>query len=97
QPSDSLVLGLTYTSLELDANNANSQIIIFPGDGSCEQTNASGNCVSRTIDGNGTAFFQTWARKASMKSDTVDFDCQYDAESFTFKGRVGKTSADSDV
>ncbi|MCK8129991.1 TonB-dependent receptor [Pseudoalteromonas sp. 2CM39R] len=97
QPSDSLVLGLTYTSLELDANNANSQIIIFPGDGSCEQTNASGNCVSRTIDGNGTAFFQTWARKASMKSDTVDFDWQYDAESFTFKGRVGKTSADSDV
>lgn len=97
QPSDSLVLGLTYTSLELDANNANSQIIIFPGDGSCEQTNASGNCVFRTIDGNGTAFFQTWARKASMKSDTVDFDWQYDAESFTFKGRVGKTSADSDV
>ncbi len=97
QPSDSLVLGLTYTSLELDANNANSQIIIFPGDGSCEQTNASGNCVSRTIDGNGTAFFQTWARKASMKSDTIDFDWQYDAESFTFKGRVGKTSADSDV
>ncbi|CAH9056428.1 hypothetical protein PSEHALCIP103_01454 [Pseudoalteromonas haloplanktis] len=68
QPSDSLVLGLTYTSLELDANNANSQIIIFPGDGSCEQTNASGDCVSRNINGNGTAFFQTWARKASMKS-----------------------------
>ncbi|GAA70593.1 MAG TPA: TonB-dependent receptor [Pseudoalteromonas sp.] len=97
QPSDSLVLGLTYTSLELDANNANSQIIIFPGEGSCEQVNASGNCVSRNIDGTGTAFFQTWARKANMKSDTVDLDWQYDAESFTFKGRVGKTSADSDV
>jgi len=97
QPSDSLVLGLTYTSLELDANNANSQIIIFPGEGSCEQVNASGNCASRNIDGTGTAFFQTWARKASMKSDTVDLDWQYDAESFTFKGRVGKTSADSDV
>ena len=97
QPSDSLVLGLTYTSLELDANNANSQIIIFPGDGSCEQTNASGNCVSRNINGNGTAFFQTWARKASMKSDTIDLDWKYDSELFTFKGRVGKTSADSDV
>jgi iron complex outermembrane receptor protein len=95
--TDSLVLGLTYTSLELDANNANSQIIIFPGEGSCEQVNASGNCVSRNIDGTGTAFFQTWARKANMKSDTVDLDWQYDAESFTFKGRVGKTSADSDV
>ena len=97
QPTESLLFGLTYTSLEMGANNANSQIIVFPGEGSCEQTNASGNCVSRTIDGNGTAFFQTWARKASMKSDSIDLDWKYDSEFFTFKGRIGNTSADSDV
>ena len=97
QPTESLLFGLTYTSLEMGANNANSQIIVFPGEGSCEQTNASGNCISRTIDGNGTAFFQTWARKASMKSDSIDLDWKYESDLFTFKGRIGNTSADSDV
>ncbi|MCG7553342.1 TonB-dependent receptor [Pseudoalteromonas sp. Of11M-6] len=97
RPTDSLLFGLNVTSLELGANNANSQIIIFPGDGSCTKTNASGNCTFRDIDGTATAFYQSWVRKASMKSDTIDLDWQYEAENFTFKGRVGNTSADSDV
>ncbi|AXQ98302.1 TonB-dependent receptor [Pseudoalteromonas piscicida] len=97
RPTDSLLFGLNVTSLELGANNANSQIIIFPGDGSCTKTNASGNCTFRDIDGTATAFYQSWVRKASMKSDTIDLDWQYEAENFTFKGRIGNTSADSDV
>ncbi|MBD1582918.1 TonB-dependent receptor [Pseudoalteromonas sp. S16_S37] len=101
QPSDSLLLGLNVTSLELGANNANTQIIIFPGEGSCEKQNLSGNCVYANItnagNGAGPAFFQTWVRKASMESDTIDFDWQYNADSFTFKGRIGKTDAKSAV
>nr|WP_244453976.1 TonB-dependent receptor [Pseudoalteromonas sp. K222D] len=97
QPSDSLLFGLSLTSLDFGANNANSQVIIFPGDGSCKSANASGNCVSRDINGTGTGFYQTWVRQAEMDSKTVDFDWRYEAENFIFKGRVGNTSSDSSV
>ncbi|ALS32563.1 iron complex outermembrane recepter protein [Pseudoalteromonas translucida KMM 520] len=97
QPTDSLLFGLSLTSLDFGANNANTQVIIFPGEGSCKGTNASGNCVSREINGTGTGFFQTWVRQAEMDSKTVDFDWRYEAENFTFKGRIGNTSAESSV
>jgi iron complex outermembrane receptor protein len=95
RPTDALELGLSITSLELGADNAASQVIIFPGDGACTATNATGTCVSNTMGENASGFFQTWARKAKMESETVDFNWEYQAESFTFSGRVGNTQADS--
>ena len=101
RPTDSLEFGLNYTSLELGANNANTQIIIWPGEGACQQTNASGNCVLANVtdagNGTGPAFFQTWARKAKMDSETIDFNWKYESDKFTFSGRIGKTEADSGV
>ncbi|TWX66838.1 TonB-dependent receptor [Colwellia demingiae] len=104
RPTEALEFGLSIMSLDLSANNANSQLIMFPGDDSCTQTNpANGKCVMRTVtdanvgygpDGFNSGYFQTWAREASMDSNTIDFDWTYEADSFTFSGRVGNTQSD---
>ncbi|PKI14133.1 TonB-dependent receptor [Colwellia sp. 12G3] len=104
RPTDALEFGLSLMSLDLTADNANSQLIMFPGEGSCTQTNpANGNCVVRTKTNNDlgygpegfqSGYFQTWAREAAMDSKTVDFDWTYEAASFTFSGRVGNTQSD---
>ena len=72
-------------SLELDANNANtSNFVMFPDDkdAACEQTNASGTCTfyRRTGEGANPGWVQTWARIASMTSDTADFSLKYEGE-----------------
>lgn len=98
RPTDKLELGLTVTSLDLKANNANTSIFLFPtqqGVSTCEQTNAAGVCTDITHTGEGGfAWAQTWAREAEMSSDTYDFDFKYEADNFTFEGRIGNTSAD---
>ncbi len=104
RPTDSLEFGLSYMSLDLVADNANSQLIMFPGADSCTKTNpANGNCIERTKTNNDlgygpegfqSGYFQTWSREASMDSKTIDFDWTYEADSFTFSGRVGNTTSD---
>ncbi|MCP4988701.1 MAG: TonB-dependent receptor [Colwellia sp.] len=95
RPTDSLEFGLSVMSLDLSANNANNQVIIFPGDDTCTQTNpANDNCVVRTINDGATGYFQTWAREASMDSNTIDFDWKYEHDAFTFSGRVGNTKSE---
>ena len=98
RPTDNLEFGLTVTSLDLKANNANTSIFLFPtqqGVSTCNQTNAAGVCTDITHTGEGGfAWAQTWAREAEMSSDTYDFDFKYEAENFTLEGRVGNTKAD---
>ncbi|QFU21794.1 TonB-dependent receptor [Shewanella eurypsychrophilus] len=98
RPTDSLEFGLTVTSLDLKADNANTSIFLFPtqqGESTCNQTNAAGVCTDITHSGvDAFAWAQTWARKAEMKSDTYDFDFNYEAENFTLEGRIGNTSAE---
>ena len=105
RPTDSLEFGLNIMSLDLKANNSNNQIIMFPGEDSCAQTNDIGNCTLREATNPGVsyaagypefgaAYFQTWAREASMDSNSVDFDWKYDSENFTFTGRIGNTQSD---
>ncbi|MBW8184433.1 TonB-dependent receptor [Shewanella nanhaiensis] len=98
RPTDSLEFGLTVTSLDLKADNANTSIFLFPtqqGQSTCNQTNAAGVCTDITHSGvDAFAWAQTWARKAEMKSDTFDFDFNYEADNFTLEGRIGNTSAE---
>ena len=96
RPMDSLEFGLTFTSLDLNADNANTSIVLFPTQEgkSCNQTNAAGVCTNITHSGiDGTASVQTWARKAEMSSETYDFDFNFEADNFTLEGRIGNTSA----
>ena len=99
RPTENLELGLNIMSLELDANNANtSNFVMFPDDkdAACEQTNASGTCTfyRRTGEGANPGWVQTWARIASMTSDTADFSLKYEGENFTLKGRFGTTESE---
>jgi len=104
RPTDSLEFGLSLMSLDLVADNANSQLIMFPGADSCTKTNpANGNCIERTKTNNDlgygpegfqSGYFQTWSREASMDSNTIDFDWNYEASNFTFSGRIGNTTSD---
>ncbi|MXR68101.1 TonB-dependent receptor [Shewanella sp. JBTF-M18] len=98
RPTDNLEFGLTVTSLDLKANNANTSIFLFPtqqGVSTCNQTNAAGVCTDITHTGEGGfAWAQTWAREAEMSSDTYDLDFKYEGDNFTLEGRVGNTKAD---
>ncbi len=98
RPTDNLEFGLTVTSLDLKANNANTSIFLFPtqqGVSTCNKTNAAGVCTDITHTGEGGfAWAQTWAREAEMSSDTYDLDFKYEGEGFALEGRVGNTKAD---
>ncbi|NRD72817.1 TonB-dependent receptor [Shewanella sp. VB17] len=97
RPMDYLEFGLTFTSLDLNADNANTSIFLFPtqqGESRCHQVNAAGICTDITHSGvNASAFAQTWARKAEMSSETYDFDVNFEADNFILTGRIGNTSA----
>jgi len=98
RPTESLEFGLNVMSLQLDANNANTSIFLFPtqqGENKCLQKNAAGVCtLIEHTDKGGFAWAQTWARKASMSSDTVDLDFAYQADAYKLEGRIGKTKAE---
>ncbi|WP_394129764.1 TonB-dependent receptor [Shewanella maritima] len=99
RPTDNLSFGLNLMSLDMKANNANTSLfVMFPDDkdAACEQRNASGTCTFYRRDGQGQnpGWAQTWARQASMDSNTVDFDFEYEADNFTLEGRVGNTKSE---
>lgn len=99
RPSDELEMGLNIVSLELEANNANTSLfLMFPDDkdAACEQKNASGTCVFYRRDGSDAnpGWAQSWARAASMSSDTVDLNFSYDADDYILSGRAGNTKAE---
>ncbi len=99
RPSEQLELALNVVSLELEANNANTSLfVMFPDDknAACTKRNASGTCVYYTRDGSdeNPGWAQTWARVASMSSDTVDLSFKYDHDKFELSGRAGSTKAE---
>ncbi len=94
----------TNTSMYLFNSGASG----FPNTYSCQKTNAAGACVKSTTqpkDGDlgigwasgtlGTeTFTQTWGRIASMSSDTIDLDGEYEGDGFKVTGRLGQTKAE---
>lgn len=99
RPTDNLEFGLNVMSLDMSANNANTSLFtMFPDDkdAACEKKNASGTCTFYRRDGKGAnpGWAQTWARVASMDSNTVDLDFKYDADSYKLEGRVGNTKSE---
>ncbi len=99
RPTDSTELGLNIMSLDLKADNANTSLfVMFPDDKDaiCEQTNAADACTFYRRPGTGAnpGWAQTWARETGMTSETVDFNFNHEAETFTVSGRVGSTKAE---
>ncbi|MGL6121741.1 MAG: TonB-dependent receptor [Shewanella sp.] len=98
-PMDNLNFGLNIMSLDMKADNANTSLfVMFPDDknAACEQRNSSGTCVFYRRDGKDAnpGWAQTWARQASMNSNTYDLNFDYEAEKFKVEGRVGNTKSE---
>jgi iron complex outermembrane receptor protein len=99
RPVQGMELGLNYLHLNLDANNSNTSHYIFTGNsGNCLQTNASGLCVLHTRDvvnpATDNVFLQTWARAASMSSNSLVLDGSYRGNGFKISATGGTTKAD---
>ncbi|QDF66369.1 TonB-dependent receptor [Shewanella sp. SNU WT4] len=98
RPMDNLEFGLNILSLNLEADNANTSIFLFPtqqGDSTCNSVNAAGVCTSVEHSGKDAfAWAQTWARQASMSSDTYNFDFKYEGIGYTLDGLIGNSKAD---
>ncbi|WP_144210073.1 TonB-dependent receptor [Shewanella donghaensis] len=98
-PTDNLNFGLDFMSLDMQANNANTSLfVMFPDDKdeACEQRNSLGTCTFYRRDGNGAnpGWAQTWARQASMDSNTYDFNFDYENDNFKVEGRIGNTKSE---
>lgn len=94
-PTDALTFGLNYMLLSLDANNYNTSLFVFPENGTCTSENSFGTCTSYTQGADtGFGWAQTWARQASMESETIDLDFEFEGNGYTIDGRIGNTEAE---
>ncbi|MEO9946449.1 TonB-dependent receptor [Paraglaciecola sp.] len=102
RPTDALEIGFHLLSMELVGDNSNTSHYIFHEDNCSSRNdvtsnyNPNGVCVySETTADNATdSFVQTWARAASMTSDSVTFDLSHTGDNFEVDVVVGKTKAD---
>ncbi|WP_237443592.1 TonB-dependent receptor [Sinobacterium norvegicum] len=100
RPTDRIQLGAHYINLDMKADNTNNSLFIFRSadPANCDQVNAGGQCVLETTDAANPnanpAWAQTFARKASMTSETFDFDFAYEGDSFLATARAGHTKAE---
>ncbi|WNO09262.1 TonB-dependent receptor [Teredinibacter sp. KSP-S5-2] len=100
-PSEGLQFGLHYMNLELVADNTNSTAFIFQQLGTdnsnCDEINARGVCTLVTNDADNVpvnTYFQTFARAASMDSETIDLDFSYEGDWGEVTARLGKTESE---
>lgn len=99
QPSDKLELGAEYLSLDMSADNSNNSLFIFrsANAANCDQANGSGLCVLETTDAANPnanpAWAQTFARKASMSSETFNVNAKFDGDDYQVTLVAGTTDA----
>lgn len=102
KPSENLEFGAHYLSLELGADSLGANMYINTdtnwgaGESNCQQFNAAGVCtISSTPESAPTdVFFQNWARKGEMTSDTFELNAKYDADNYSITAIAGNTSAE---
>lgn len=103
-PNDALDMTLTYLKFEMEANNLNSNYLTIPArtDGIRNVTNETSQGLALTHQINVTEaeyFFgpDTFFRKSKPSNDILDFAIEYQADTYTLKGRLGRTTADNDL
>ncbi|TPH19368.1 TonB-dependent receptor [Litorilituus lipolyticus] len=102
RPTDSLEFGFHVLSLELGADSIGANMYINTdtnwgaGESNCQQFNAAGVCtLSDTPESAPTdVFFQNWARKGEMTSETFEFNVNYEGDGFAIAAVAGNTSAE---
>lgn len=102
RPTENLEFGFHMLSLELGADSIGANMYINTdtnwgaGESNCQQFNAAGVCtLSDTPESAPTdVFFQNWARKGEMTSDTFEFNVNYEGDGFAIAAVAGNTSAE---
>jgi len=102
RPNDKLELGAHILSLELGADSIGANMYIQTdtdwGDGpsNCQQFNAAGVCtLSVTSESDPSRiFFQNWARKGEMTSDTFELTADYEGSGYVLSAVAGTTKAE---
>ncbi len=102
RPTENLEFGFHMLSLELGADSIGANMYINTdtnwgaGESNCQQFNNAGVCtISDTPESAPTdVFFQNWARKGEMTSDTFEFNVNYEGDGFAIAAVAGSTSAE---
>jgi len=102
RPTDNLEFGAHILSLQLGADSIGANMYINTdtnwgaGESNCQQFNNAGVCtLSDTPESAPTdVFFQNWARKGEMTSDTFELNGKYEGDGFTISAVAGNTSAE---
>jgi iron complex outermembrane receptor protein len=96
KPTDNLEFGAHVLSLKLVGDNTNTSLYLFNASGTCSATNANGTCVKSTVPTTAPVdtFMQTWGRIGEMKSDTVDLNAAFTAETLKATAAIGQTKAE---
>ncbi|MBB1341988.1 TonB-dependent receptor [Pseudoalteromonas sp. SR45-6] len=96
-PTDNMSFALHYMNLDLSADNNNNSLFVFSNTDSCSQFNDAGACLVRETNAAnpaGQTFLQTFARFASMNSETIDLSFDYVSDNFKLETQIGTTKAE---
>ena len=94
-PSDALVLGVNFMSLELGADSVNTAVWIPQNLDNCSLTNGQGVpliCSTAAEDGQ-DAFWDVRPRNATMKTDHLSADLRYEGDGFKLDLQLGQSKA----
>ncbi|ACA85597.1 TonB-dependent receptor [Shewanella woodyi ATCC 51908] len=102
RPTDNLEFGAHILSMQLGADSIGANMYIETdtnwgaGDSNCQKFNAAGVCVlSVTPESAPTdVFYQNWARKGEMTSDTFELNAEYEGDGYTLSAVAGNTKAE---
>lgn len=102
RPTDNLEFGAHILSLKLGADSIGANMYINTdtnwgaGDSHCQQFNDASVCTySDTPESDPSdVFFQNWARKGEMTSDTFELNMEYDGDGYAIAAVAGKTKAE---
>jgi len=102
RPTERLELGAHILSLELGADSIGANMYINTdtnwgaGESNCQQFNSAGVCTLSVTpeDAPTDVFFQNWARKGEMTSDTFELNAKYEGEGYSIEAVAGSTKAE---
>lgn len=102
RPTERLELGAHILSLELGADSIGANMYINTdtnwgaGESNCQQFNSAGVCTLSVTpeDAPTDVFFQNWARKGEMTSDTFELSAKYEGEGYSIEAVAGSTKAE---
>ncbi|OHU86587.1 MULTISPECIES: TonB-dependent receptor [Pseudoalteromonas] len=102
RPNDRFEVGAHVMTLELGADSIGANMYINTdtdwgeGDSFCQKFNGAGVCtLSVTPEEQASRiFFQNWARKGEMTSDTFELNAKYEGDGYVISAVAGNTKAE---